>query len=208
MSSLTETYFPDLTPRQKEQFRSLPGLYREWNARINVISRRDIDQLEIHHVLHSLSIAKVILFAKGTRVLDVGTGGGFPGIPLAILFPETQFILIDSIAKKIRVVQEIIATLGLGNAETVRARAEEMEGRFDFVTGRAVAALPEFIRLAGKRVSSGSFNSLSNGILYLKGGDFGDELRGNRTASTIFNLSDWFAEDFFLTKKLIHIPLA
>jgi 16S rRNA (guanine527-N7)-methyltransferase len=207
MGTVIEKYFPDLTPDQKERFRSLPDLYVEWNAKINVISRKDIEHLEIHHVLHSLSVARAIRFKPGTRILDIGTGGGFPGIPLAILFPEAHFVLVDSIGKKIRVVEEIATELGLSNVEVVKGRAEETEGRFDFVTGRAVAILPDFIRLAKKNISPRSFNSLRNGILYLKGGDFDNELKGQRGDFAIFNLSDWFAEDFYATKKLIHIPL-
>lgn len=205
MNSIISKYFPRLTPAQVQQFGALPGLYSEWNARINVISRKDIEHLEVHHVLHSLAIARAVKFKPGTRILDIGTGGGFPGIPLAILFPEASFLLADSIGKKIRVVSEIAGALGLENVEAVKARAEEMKGSFDFVTGRAVIALPDFMRIAARKVSTTSFNSMKNGILYLKGGDFGDETRGLRGKVTVFSLSDWFSEDFFETKKLIHI---
>jgi 16S rRNA (guanine527-N7)-methyltransferase len=205
MSTLVEKYFPGLHPEQKERFRALPALYQEWNAKINVISRKDIEHLEERHILHSLAIARAVGFLPGTRILDAGTGGGFPGIPLAILFPEAHFVLADSIGKKIRVVQEVASALSLGNVEATQARTESMEGSFDFVTGRAVNAIPEFMKLVRRRISGPSFNSIRNGVLYLKGGEFAEELRGIRGEVTVYPLSAWFAEDFFETKKLIHI---
>ncbi|HPS72729.1 MAG TPA: 16S rRNA (guanine(527)-N(7))-methyltransferase RsmG [Bacteroidales bacterium] len=205
MSQTIEKYFPQITPLQQQQFDALPGLYSEWNAKINVISRQDIGQLEIRHVLHSLSIANTIRFAPGTSILDIGTGGGFPGIPLAILFPDVTFVLADSIGKKVRVVEEIARALALTNVKAIRTRVENMEGRFDFITGRAVASLPDFLHFAAGHLSKKSFNDLPNGILYLKGGEMDDELKLIRGKVTVFNISDWFSEPFFETKKLIYI---
>lgn len=180
-------------------------LYQEWNAKINVISRTDISNLMVHHVLHSLSIAKVISFTPGTEVLDVGTGGGFPGIPLAILFPGTRFHLVDSIGKKIHVAESVSDALGLQNVTTEQARAESVKGAFDFVLGRAVATLPSFYDLVKGKVKKENNNALPNGILYLKGGDVEDEIRAVKAAATIYNLSDYFTEPYFSTKKLIHL---
>jgi len=187
------------------QFRVIEPLYQEWNAKINVISRTDISNLMVHHVLHSLSIAKVISFTPGTEVLDVGTGGGFPGIPLAILFPGTRFHLVDSIGKKIHVAESVSDALGLQNVTTEQARAESVKGAFDFVLGRAVATLPSFYDLVKGKVKKENNNALPNGILYLKGGDVEDEIRAVKAAATIYNLSDYFTEPYFSTKKLIHL---
>lgn len=200
-------YFPDLTGRQQEQLAQLGPLYREWNEKINVISRKDIDRLYERHVLHSLSIAKYIRFAPGTSIMDVGTGGGFPGIPLAILFPETSFLLVDSIAKKIRVVEGISESLGLTNVSAQQNRAEKVDGQFDFVVSRAVTAFPKFVALIRKKISSRQKNTLGNGILYLKGGDFSDELEPFKKQVQVYPLSQQFEEEFFETKKLIHLPL-
>lgn len=208
MNSLIAKYFPGLPPDQEEKFSKLPALYKEWNARINVVSRKDIEHLEERHILHSLAIARAVAFRPGTRILDAGTGGGFPGIPLAILFPQVHFVLADSIGKKIAVVREIAGALSLGNVEAVQSRAESMNGSFDFVTGRAVTAIPDFLKLVRRRISGPSFNTLRNGILYLKGGDFEEELPGLGVEFTVLPISAWFAGDYFETKKLIHIPCA
>jgi len=199
-------YFPDLNPLQERQLAALDGLYREWNAKINVISRKDIDRLFERHILHSLGIAKVMCFRPGTRIMDVGTGGGFPGIPLAILFPESEFFLIDSIAKKIKVVNGVIAATGLRNVNARQVRAEEVRERFDFVVSRAVTAFPSFVSLALPRVGRTGKNELPNGILYLKGGDFDEELVPFRDRVSVFALRSFFEEAFFETKKVIHCP--
>jgi len=199
-------YFPDLTQRQLEQFEKLGEVYREWNAKINVISRKDIDELYTRHVLHSLGIAKVMEFKPGANVLDVGTGGGFPGIPLAILFPETKFYLIDIIAKKIKVVQEAAAALGLENVKAEQKRAETVQEDFDFIVSRAVTNMPDFVKWVKDRVKKKQEHELKNGILYLKGGDLSEELKDFPKA-TEYNLSDYFAGEFFETKKVVHLPL-
>jgi 16S rRNA (guanine527-N7)-methyltransferase len=199
------SYFPGLSPLQYDRFRRLEVLYREWNARINVVSRKDIENLNLHHVLYSLGIARVISFVPGTRVMDAGTGGGFPGIPLAILFPDAEFTLVDSIAKKIRVVEEIRKELGLDNVYPIRGRVEEIPGEYDFITGRAVTALPELIGWLEDKISPVRKNTLENGILYLKGGDFEEELKSVRLRYRIFELSSFFPDPFFETKKLVHI---
>jgi 16S rRNA (guanine527-N7)-methyltransferase len=183
----------------------MADLYRVWNTRINVISRKDIENLEIHHVLHSLSIARFFHFKRGTRILDAGTGGGFPGIPLAILFPETEFTLVDSIAKKIRVVETIKNELGLNNVNPLNDRFENIPGQFDFITGRAISSLPELWKSLEGKILDYSRNDRQNGLLYLKGGEFTDELSLVRTQFTIYHLSDYFNEPFFETKKLIHL---
>ena len=199
-------YFPNLSDRQKQQFESLAGLYQEWNARINVISRRDMDFFYPHHVLHSLGIAKVQEFLPGTQILDVGTGGGFPAVPLAILFPEVKFTAVDSIGKKIRVVENISQALELKNLTAINARVENIEGEFDFIVSRAVAAMPEFVGWVRSKIAKKSLHSRRNGILYLKGGDLSLELKNYPTAQ-IFPLSDYFESEFFQTKKVVYLPL-
>lgn len=198
-------YFPDLDPVQMKQFAALGELYREWNAKINVISRKDIDQLYERHILHSLGIAKIIRFTPGTTIMDVGTGGGFPGIPLAVLFPETDFLLIDSIAKKIKVVEGVAAGINLKNVKAIQGRAEEVREKFDFIVSRAVTAFPKFVSLIGSAVSPIRRNKLENGILYLKGGDFGEELALFKSRVQLYELSAFFDEEFFETKKVIHL---
>ena len=200
-------YFTDLSDQQLEQFGRLRSLYEEWNARINVISRKDIEQLYERHVLHSLAIAKIIRFRPGTTVLDVGTGGGFPGIPLAICFPETSFLLVDSIGKKIKVVNEIALALKLGNLQAKHARVEEVKQKFDFVVSRAVTAFPRFVDMVRPRVASHSNNDLPNGILYLKGGDFEEEIKPYGDLIRVYELQHYFQEEFFETKRLIHMSL-
>ena len=199
-------YFPNLTDTQLEQFRKLEVLYKDWNAKINVISRKDIDELYTKHVLHSLGIAKVMAFEQGAKVLDVGTGGGFPGIPLAILFPETDFYLIDVIAKKIRVVNEVAQGLGLQNVKAEQMRAENVKEEFDFIVSRAVTNMPDFYKWVKDKIKKKSNHELKNGILYLKGGDLTEELQDFPKA-TLYNLSDFFKDEFFETKKVVHLPL-
>ena len=203
---LIKKYFPNLTEDQFLKFAKLEELYKDWNLKINVVSRKDIDELYLRHVLHSLGIAKVQSFKPGSKVLDVGTGGGFPGIPLAILFPETHFHLVDSIGKKIKVVEEVVAGLELKNVEVTNARVEEITGEFDFIVSRAVAAMPTFVHWTKGKIAKKSKHELKNGILYLKGGDLTDELREFPKA-TIYELPDYFEEEFFLTKKVVHLPL-
>jgi len=199
-------YFPNLTVDQIDKFEKLQALYQDWNLKINVVSRKDIDELYLRHVLHSLAIAKIIQFKNGTKILDVGTGGGFPGIPLAILFPECDYHLVDSIAKKLKVVNEVAEGLGLTNVKTTHSRVEDIKGTYDFIVSRAVAAMPTFVHWVKGKTAKKSNNILKNGILYLKGGDLTEELQNYRTA-TIYNLSDYYTEDFFDTKKLVHLPL-
>ena len=201
-----QKYFPYLTDIQKEQFAKLEFLYHDWNAKINVISRKDIDELYTKHVLHSLGIAKIIKFEPGTFVLDVGTGGGFPGIPLAILFPETRFYLIDVIAKKIKVVQAVAEALELKNVKAEQKRAELVKGDFDFIVSRAVTNMPDFVSWIKDKIKKKSKHELKNGILYLKGGDLTEELKDFPKA-TEYNLSDYFEDEFFETKKVVHLPL-
>ena len=198
--------FPNLTEIQISQFSKLKDLYTEWNAQINVISRKDIDELYVRHVLHSLGIAKVQSFEPNTSVLDVGTGGGFPGIPLAILFPETNFYLVDSIGKKIKVVKEVAAALGLKNVKAEHIRAENVKGKFDFIVSRAVTNMDDFAKWIRYKVAKKQKHELKNGILYLKGGDLTEELM-NFPKATQFNLTDYFEDEFFETKKVVHIPL-
>lgn len=200
-------YFPSLDETRQRRFALLGDLYSEWNERINVISRKDIDQLYERHVLHSLGIAKVTGFAPGTRIMDVGTGGGFPGIPLAIMFPETEFLLVDSIAKKITVVNEVAKALGLTNVRAEQHRAEKVKGQFDFVVSRAVTAFPKFVSLVRTKISGIQRNEFANGILYLKGGDFDDELEAFQNKVKVYPLNNYFEEEFFETKKVIHLVL-
>lgn len=198
-------YFPELTDFQIACYRRLEPLYREWNEKINVISRKDIDQLAERHVLHSLGIAKIIQFSPGTKVMDVGTGGGFPGIPLAILFPEVHFHLIDSIGKKIKVAKAVAEDLGLSNVSTEQARVENMKGNYDFIISRAVTSFPVFYKWVHRMISLKNRNECANGILYLKGGDLTEELSGFEKKCRIISLSEFFKEDFFETKKVVHI---
>ena len=200
-------YFTDLTDQQMDHFDRLGSLYKEWNSKINVISRKDIEQLYERHILHSLSIAKIIQFNPGTTVLDVGTGGGFPGIPLAILFPQTSFLLVDSIAKKIKVVNEVASALNLHNVKAEHLRVEGVKQKFDFVVSRAVTAFPAFYAMVENKVAKQSNNDLPNGILYLKGGDFEQEISGFRPWINIYNLHNYFEEEYFQTKSLIHLTL-
>ncbi|WP_313806489.1 16S rRNA (guanine(527)-N(7))-methyltransferase RsmG [Flavobacterium sp.] len=199
-------HFPNLTDTQREQFRKLEELYKDWNAKINVISRKDIDELYTKHVLHSLGIAKVMEFQPGAKVMDVGTGGGFPGIPLAILYPETDFYLIDVIAKKIRVVNEVAQGLGLQNVKAEQMRAENVKEDFDFIVSRAVTNMPDFYKWIKDKIKKKNNHELQNGILYLKGGDLTEELQDFPKA-TLYNLSDFFEDEFFETKKVVHLPL-
>ena len=198
--------FPDLSDNQILQFQKLQGLYEDWNAKINVISRKDIDELYTRHVLHSLGIAKIIEFRPGSRIMDVGTGGGFPGIPLAILHPEVDFYLIDVIAKKIKVVNEVAAGLGLKNVKAEQKRAELVKQEFDFIVSRAVTNMPDFVKWVDDKVAKKQNHELANGILYLKGGDLTEELKDFPKA-TQYNLSDFFTDEFFETKKVVHLPL-
>ena len=197
-------YFPNLTQRQKSQFSQLQNLYTEWNNKINVISRKDIGNLYLKHVLHSLSIAKVTNFSAGTRILDVGTGGGFPGIPLAILFPNVYFSLVDSVGKKINVVKQVSDSIGLKNIRAVHTRVEEVDDNFDFVVSRAVTKMEIFQFWVRNKISSRQRNQILNGILYLKGGDLNDELKGIKNIQ-LFNISDFFQEEFFESKKVVYI---
>ena len=204
---LIHKYFPDLTAEQLEKFRLIESLYMEWNSRINVISRKDMEHFYERHVLHSLGIVKVQPFLPGSVILDVGTGGGFPGIPLAIMFPETEFLLIDSIGKKIKVVNEIAKATGLLNVEARQLRAEEVTKKFDFVVSRAVTTLPEFLAWVENNLKKECRHDLKNGVLYLKGGDLDTELDAIKEKCSIFNLSDYFDEAFFETKKVVHVGL-
>lgn len=200
-------YFPKLTPLQQQQFGALHALYTDWNAKINVISRKDIDNLYERHVLHSLGLATVLTFRPGTRILDMGTGGGFPGIPLAILFPEVQFHLVDSIGKKLKVVEGVAESIGLKNVTTRHCRVEEEKGLFDFVVSRAVVPMNELERLCRKNIQRVQNNSLPNGILCLKGGDLQEELKPYKQRIEVYNLSDTFKEEFFETKRVVYLPL-
>ena len=200
---IIQKYFPDLSEKQLQQFSDLYEIYEHWNAQINVISRKNMDALYINHVLHSLAIAKVIQFKKGTTVLDIGTGGGFPGIPLAILFPDTQFLLVDSIGKKIKVVNEVSSAICLSNVRTMHERAEKINETFDFVVSRAVTNMTDFKKWVKGKFNKKHYNSIDNGIIYLKGGDLREELRG--IPHTNFDISEFFTEEFFDTKKVIYI---
>lgn len=198
-------YFPDLTEEQKRQFAALYDLYTNWNSKINVISRKDIENLYEHHVLHSLGIAKVIRFKPGTKVMDLGTGGGFPGIPLAILFPEVQFHLVDSIGKKVRVATEIAGSIGLKNVTTRHARAEEEKQLFDFVVSRAVMPLTDLLKIIRKNISPKQQNALPNGLICLKGGELERETMPVKNKTTMWNLKEFFGEEFFETKKVVYV---
>ena len=200
-------YFPDITKEQQSQFDALYDLYKEWNEKINVISRKDIDNLYTNHILHSLGIAKVMPFKPGASVLDVGTGGGFPGIPLAILFPETNFHLVDSIGKKITVVNEVAKGAGIKNVRGEWIRAEQSKGKYDFIVSRAVTRIKEFYGWVNQKVKDKSIHDLDNGILYLKGGDLDEELSELKRMHSLYNLSDYFTEEFFETKKVVYVPL-
>ena len=199
-------YFPELTSEQRNQFSLLYNLYSDWNEKINVISRKDVDNLYVNHVLHSLGIAKVQAFKPGAEILDVGTGGGFPGIPLAILFPETNFHLVDSIGKKIKVVNAVADALWLKNVRGEQIRAEAIKGQYDFIVSRAVTRLKEFYGWVHNKVKKESVHELDNGILYLKGGDLEEELNELRKPYALYNLSDYFKEEFFETKKVVYVP--
>ena len=198
-------YFPDLTEEQKRQFAALYDLYLDWNSKINVISRKDIENLYEHHVLHSLGIAKVIRFRPGTQIMDLGTGGGFPGIPLAILFPEVQFHLVDSIGKKVRVASEIANSIGLKNITFRHARAEEENGKFDFVVSRAVMPQTDLLKIIRKNISSLQQNALPNGLICLKGGELGNETMPVKNKTTLWDLKEFFEEEFFETKKVVYV---
>ena len=200
-------YFPNLTESQKFQFESLYALYIEWNEKINVISRKDIENLYEHHVLHSLAIAEIIRFQPGTTILDVGTGGGFPGIPLAILFPEVKFVLIDSIGKKIKVGSEVSTAIGLNNITLKHERLQEEKEKFDFVLSRAVMPLGELMKLAKKNISKNQMNALPNGLICLKGGEMQQEVLPFKHVVEIYDISDFFQEDYFVTKKAVYLPL-
>jgi 16S rRNA (guanine527-N7)-methyltransferase len=203
---LIQKYFPHLTDIQLKQFKALQGLYEDWNSQINVISRKDIEALYLRHVLHSLSIAKLIQFKSGSKILDIGTGGGFPGVPLAILFPDVTFHLVDSINKKLKVVNGVSDSLGLENIYTTHARAESIQGHYDFIISRAVTNMTDFVGWIKNRVAKKSVHSIKNGILYLKGGDLSEELKPF-TKATQYDLNTYFEEDFFETKKIVHLPL-
>lgn len=204
--NLIQYYFPEITEVQIQQFQQLEDLYKDWNSKINVVSRKDIEELYLRHVLHSLGIAKVISFKPTSKIMDVGTGGGFPGVPLAILFPQSKFHLVDSIGKKLKVVEGVVESLGLKNVRTTHGRAEEVQGEFDFIVSRAVTSMPVFAGWVKNKILKTQNHELKNGILYLKGGDLTEELQVFRT-TTIYNLSDYFKEEFFETKKVVHLPI-
>ena len=204
---LIRKYFPNITEQQAEQFAQLEALYNDWNAKINVISRKDIQNLYEHHVLHSLGIAKVVNFKDGTEVMDLGTGGGFPGIPLAILFPNTQFHLVDSIGKKVRVAQEVANAIGLKNVRFSHARAEEIKDTYDFVVTRAVMPMIDLVKVARKNIKKEQHNAVPNGIIALKGGELQGEISSMRNIATVWELSEYFSEEYFKTKKVVHISI-
>jgi 16S rRNA (guanine527-N7)-methyltransferase len=205
-TQLILSYFPNLTDKQIEQFDRLQELYEDWNSKINVISRKDMEQFYVHHVLHSLGIAKVMSFQPGTKILDIGTGGGFPGVPLAILFPEVHFHLVDSIGKKINVVKEVCRALKLSNVEPQQARAEELVRKYDFVISRAVTRMVNFYPWVKGKIKQEDFNEFQNGILYLKGGDVDEEMEELDKSYVTYHLEDYFKEDFFETKKVVYMP--
>ena len=206
-ASIILKYFPNLTEQQKQQFAQLGILYADWNEKINVISRKDVENLYINHILHSLGIAKVISFQPGAAVLDVGTGGGFPGIPLAILFPQTQFHLVDSIGKKITVVNEVAKSVGLANVTGDQIRAEQIKSKYDFIVSRAVTRMKEFYGWVNTKVKDDSIHTLDNGILYLKGGELEEEMDELKRPYRLYNLPDYFQEEFFETKKVVYMPV-
>ena len=204
---IIQKYFPYLTELQVEQFAQLEALYNDWNAKINVISRKDIQNLYEHHVLHSLGIAKVVNFKDGTTVMDLGTGGGFPGIPLAILFPNTQFHLVDSIGKKVKVANEVATAIGLKNVKLSHARAEEIKEQYDFVVTRAVMPMVELMKVARKNIKREQHNAVPNGIIALKGGELAGEIASMKNICTVWELSDFFEEEYFKTKKVVHVTI-
>lgn len=204
---LIKKYFPELTEQQTKQLYALDELYHDWNEKINVISRRDIDNLYEHHVLHSMAIGKLLHFKPGTQILDFGTGGGFPGVPLAILFPECQFTLIDGTGKKIRVAQEVCQAIGLTNCMPIHRRGEEEKGKYDFVVSRAVMPLPDLTRMVKKNIAKEQRNALPNGIICLKGGDLQEETRPYKRIVQVQALSEWFQEEWFKEKYCIYLPL-
>ena len=204
---IIDKYFPELSPRQKEQFNNLDTLYREWNAKINVISRKDIDNLYEHHVLHSMAIARIVRFKPSTSILDFGTGGGFPGIPLAILFPECRFRLIDGTGKKVNVAAEIAKAIGLENVEAIHQRGEEEKGKFDFIVSRAVMPLPDLVKIVSKNISRKQHNSIANGILALKGGNLSEELKPYHKIVEVTPISQFFDEEWFREKSVIYLPM-
>lgn len=204
---IIDKYFPNLSQRQKEQFQNLDTLYREWNAKINVISRKDIDNLYEHHVLHSMAIAKIVRFKPGTSILDFGTGGGFPGIPLAILFPECRFHLIDGTGKKVNVAAEVAKAIGLENVEAVHRRGEEEKGKFDFIVSRAVMPMPDLVKIVRKNISTKQQNSIANGIIVLKGGDLTAELKPYHKIVEVTPISRFFDEEWFKEKNVIYLPM-
>jgi 16S rRNA (guanine527-N7)-methyltransferase len=206
LTTVAEKYFPSLTEKQRRQFSMLPLLYEEWNERVNVISRKDILNFEVNHLLHSLAIARLITFLPGTSVIDVGTGGGLPGIPLAIMFPEVKFTLIDSIAKKIKVVKEIVTATGITNVTAIAARSEDYSGRFEFVISRAVTETGRFVNLTRHLISPRSVNTLKNGYIFLKGGDLDAELEPFAPAVVVEPISQWFEEPWFEAKKIVYLP--
>ena len=199
-------YFPNLNEKQKQQFAELYALYADWNSKINLISRKDIENLYTHHVLHSLGIAKLITFREGTEIMDLGTGGGFPGIPLAILFPEVQFHLVDKIGKKVMVASEVAKAIGLENVTFRHAGAEEVKQQFDFVVSRAVMPLDDLVRIIKKNIKKQQVNSLPNGLICLKGGELRHEIMPFKNKAMEVNLKDWFKEEYFLTKKIVYLP--
>jgi len=203
---LINKYFDKLTDKQVEQFNHLATLYKDWNQKINVVSRKDIDEIYLRHVLHSLAIAKFIDFNQGSKIIDVGTGGGFPGIPLAILFPEAQFTLVDSIGKKIKVVDEVVSGLKLENVISINDRVENVKGHYDFIISRAVAAMPTFVHWVKGKIAKKTTHDIKNGIIYLKGGDLSEELKLYRNVN-IVPITEYFEEDFFNTKKIVYLPM-
>ena len=204
---IIDKYFPELSPRQKEQFNNLDTLYREWNAKINVISRKDIDNLYEHHVLHSMAIARIVRFKPSTSILDFGTGGGFPGIPLAILFPECRFRLIDGTGTKVNVAAEIAKAIGLENVEAIHQRGEEEKGKFDFIVSRAVMPMPDLVKIVSRNISRKQHNSIANGILALKGGNLSAELKPYHKIVEVTPISQFFDEEWFREKSVIYLPM-